>query len=148
MSVSYPQLALDEQLCFALHSTMLAMNKVYRKVLKPLGLTYSQYLVMLVLWQQDQQSVSQIGERLFLDSATLTPLLKRMESRQLLRRERSNKDERQVIVTLTESGRQLQHQAAGIPKTVGCATHCDTGQVISLRNQLTELRQALMNADL
>ena len=95
-SASTPKL--DVQLCFALYSAGLAMNKVYRKLLSQLGLTYPQYLVMLVLWERDQLTVSEIGERLFLDSATLTPLLKRLESAKLLNRLRSTEDERQVVI--------------------------------------------------
>ena len=91
-------LGLDQQLCFALYSASLAMNKAYRDSLKPLGLTYSQYLVLLVLWEQDQRSVSDIGARLYLDSATLTPLLKRMEAAGWLLRERLSSDERVVVV--------------------------------------------------
>ena len=107
-------LKLDLQVCFALYSAQLAMSKVYRKLLKELGLTYPQYLVMMVLWEQDRLSVSEIGERLFLDSATLTPLLKRLESMGLVLRKRSRPDERHVEVTLTESGRALRQQAEGI----------------------------------
>jgi DNA-binding MarR family transcriptional regulator len=94
----HPSLALDQQLCFALYSTMIGLNKVYRSLLKPLGLTYPQYLVMLVLWERDAVTVSDIGERLFLDSATLTPMLKRLEAAGLIERERSDADERQVII--------------------------------------------------
>ena len=112
-------LKLDNQLCFALYSANLALNKLYRQLLAPLNLTYPQYLVMLVLWEQDDMTVSDIGERLFLDSATLTPLLKRLESAGLINRHRSRKDERQVAVTLSEAGRELQQQALGIPHAVG-----------------------------
>ena len=98
---SKPPLKLDQQLCFALYSAGLAMNKVYRKLLSQLGLTYPQYLVMLVLWERDQLTVSEIGGRLFLDSATLTPLLKRLQSAKLLDRVRSTEDERQVVISLT-----------------------------------------------
>ena len=99
---------LQEQLCFSVYSLSLAINKVYRPLLKKLDLTYSQYLVMLVLWEGDQRTVSDIGEQLFLDSATLTPLLKRLEVAELVQRVRSSQDERQVIICLTEPGRQLR----------------------------------------
>lgn len=108
-------LLLDNQLCFALYSANLALNKLYRQLLAPLNLTYPQYLVMLVLWEQDDITVSDIGERLFLDSATLTPLLKRLESAGLILRQRSRQDERQVAVTLSDAGRALQQQAVTIP---------------------------------
>jgi DNA-binding MarR family transcriptional regulator len=108
---------LDGQLCFALYSTSLAMSKLYRKLLRGLGLTYSQYLVMMVLWEKNQLTVSEVGERLFLDSATLTPLLKRMEAADLLTRTRAASDERQVIISLTPHGDALaprSGQAAAI----------------------------------
>jgi DNA-binding MarR family transcriptional regulator len=103
-------LLLDNQLCFALYSANLALNKLYRQLLAPLNLTYPQYLVMLVLWEQDDITVSDIGERLFLDSATLTPLLKRLESAGLINRHRSRKDERQVAVTLSDAGAHFSNK--------------------------------------
>jgi len=142
-SASAPSLLLDEQLCFALHSTVLAMNKVYRKLLRPLGLTYPQYLVMMVLWEQDQLTLSDIGRRLFLDSATLTPLLKRMEAAGLVTRLRAEQDERQVIVGLTRAGRELKQKAAQIPVSVLCATECAPGELDALKAQLDQLRARL-----
>ena len=103
-------------------------------------------LVMLVLWEQDDITVSDIGERLFLDSATLTPLLKRLESAGLINRHRSRKDERQVAVTLSDAGRHLQQQASGIPHAVGCAAQCDTETMLSLKQQLERLRQQIQRA--
>src|SRR4051812_17354903 len=103
-------LALDKQLCFALYSASLAMTKVYKPLLAPLGLTYPQYLVMLALWEDDAQSVSALGDRLALDSGTLTPLLKRLEAQGRLSRDRDADDERRVIVRLTLGGRQLKLQ--------------------------------------
>ncbi|WP_340676810.1 MarR family transcriptional regulator [Paraglaciecola sp.] len=137
-------LLLDNQLCFALYSTSLAMNKVYRKALKKLGLTYSQYLVMLILWEKDQQSVSAIGERLFLDSATLTPLLKRMEVAKLLLRQRAPNDERFVIVSLTDLGKQLKIEAGVVPDELLCATACGLDELMSLKEQLEHLRRQLI----
>ena len=112
---AFNPLLLDSQLCFALYSTSLAMNKVYRKLLRGLDLTYPQYLVMLVLWERDEITVTDIGERLFLDSATLTPLLKRLEAAGLVTRTRAQDDERQVIVTLTRQGRSRapRHRRSG-----------------------------------
>ena len=136
-------LQLDQQLCFALYSASLAMNKVYRKLLAKLELTYPQYLVMLVLWERDQLTVSEIGERLYLDSATLTPLLKRLEAAGLLDRQRSARDERQVVISLTDQGRALKKQAASVPAGVLCATGCEVDEVIALRNQLSQLRKQL-----
>lgn len=139
----YQALMLGEQLCFALYSTSLAMTKIYRKLLKQWDLTYPQYLVLMVLWEQDGLSVSQIGEPLFLDSATLTPLLKRMEAMGLIVRQRVPEDERQVRVLLTSQAKELREQALAIPKTLACASSCELQQIISLREQLNQLRQQL-----
>ncbi len=136
-------LLLDEQLCFALYSTMLGMNKVYRKLLKQLGVTYPQYLVLLILWESDALTVSEIGERLFLDSATLTPLLKRMEAQGLLERIRAKADERHVIVSLTDQGRELKQVAKAVPNGVFCATECTLEELTSMRDSLQLLRSRL-----
>ncbi len=140
-----PAPRLDNQLCFALYSTSLAMSKVYRKLLPKLGLTYSQYLVMMVLWEQNELTVSDIGERLFLDSATLTPLLKRMEAAELITRVRAVNDERQVIITLTKSGDTLRDKAAELQNEVFCATACNLDEVIAMKEQLIALRTKLAN---
>ncbi|POZ60860.1 MarR family winged helix-turn-helix transcriptional regulator [Chromobacterium alticapitis] len=137
-------LRLDSQLCFALYSASLAMNKVYRDSLKPLGLTYPQYLVLLVLWEQDQRSVSDIGEKLYLDSATLTPLLKRMEAAGWLERQRLASDERVVIVRLSEAGRALRGQAERIPLQLACRSGLALDEIASLRQQLCGLRDQLL----
>jgi len=142
-SSPYPNLTLDVQLCFALYSTMIGLNKVYRTLLKPLGLTYPQYLVMLVLWENDAQTVSAIGERLFLDSATLTPMLKRLEAAGLVERHRSEEDERQVIISLTNAGWQLQERAKDVPNCVGAAAECAPEEMEALRTQLNDLRGRL-----
>ncbi|RZA33761.1 MAG: MarR family transcriptional regulator [Lysobacteraceae bacterium] len=134
---------LDQQLCFSLYSTSLAMSKVYRKLLKKMGVTYSQYLVLMVLWEQDEQTVSGIGERLLLDSATLTPLLKRMEQADLVRRERATGDERQVIVSLTEHGSGLRKEAVAFQPQLLCATGCALPDVVALKQQLDALRENL-----
>lgn len=135
---------LDEQLCFALYSASLAMSKAYRKRLQSLGLTYPQYLVMLVLWEQDAMTVNGIGERLFLDSATLTPLLKRMEVLGLVTRARAIEDERQVIVSLSSTGRALRHKAAGLAGEIQGATGCAAPQRKAMTRQLAALRNALL----
>jgi len=136
-------LQLDNQLCFALYAANHAMHRLYRQRLQVLGLTYPQYLVMLVLWENDGLSVSAIGDRLFLDSATLTPLLKRLEQSGLLRRERSTRDERQVLVSLSEAGRALRQQARAVPEDVSRSAGCSPTQLRSLREQLQQLRQQL-----
>ncbi len=144
--VQQTPLQVDQHLCFALYSANLAMHKVYRQLLAELEITYPQYLVMLVLWNQDDVTVSEIGEQLFLDSATLTPLLKRLEAAGLLRRQRSRRDERQVVVTLTDEGRALRERAQSIPEAVRCATACDDDALIALKNQLDDLRANLNRA--
>jgi DNA-binding MarR family transcriptional regulator len=136
-------LALDHQLCFALYSASLAMTKAYKPLLAPLGLTYPQYLVMLVLWEGDGVTVSQVGERLSLDSGTLTPLLKRLQALGLLQRLRDAADERRVLLQLTAAGRALRAQALAVPQAIACASACDLQQIGQLAGQLTQLRQQL-----
>lgn len=134
---------LDAQLCFALYASGLAMTKVYRKLLAPLGLTYPQYLVMLVLWEHDALSVSEIGERLYLDSATLTPLLKRLEAAGRVSRTRSRVDERQVEVRLTAAGRALEQRAAAVQEAIFCAAQCSRQEAQALKQSLHRLRAHL-----
>ncbi len=141
-----PELLLDHQLCFALYSTSLAMTKVYKPLLETLGLTYPQYLALLVLWEQDGVLVSHLGERLYLDSGTLTPLLKRLESAGLVQRTRDSTDERCVRITLTDAGRLLQQQAARVPGCVLAQSQLELAQVQALTRQLQALRGALTNA--
>lgn len=141
-------LALDHQLCFALYAASLAMTKAYKPLLAPLDLTYPQYLVMLVLWEADGRAglgitVSQLGERLTLDSGTLTPLLKRLEAQGRLQRLRDAADERRVRLRLTAEGRALKARAATIPQAIACATACDLNQISKLAAQLKTLRRQL-----
>jgi MarR family transcriptional regulator, organic hydroperoxide resistance regulator len=137
-------LLLGEQLCFALYSTSLAMNKIYRKLLRELGLTYPQYLVMLVLWERDGVSVSQIGERLYLNSATLTPLLKRIEALGLINRRRAHEDERQVIISLSGAGRELRQKTGEVQYGVFRASGCTVDELVAIKQQLDRLRSRLM----
>ena len=139
-------LQLDQQLCFALYSSSLAMTKLYKPLLEPLGLTYPQYLAMLVLWEQDGISVSTLGHRLSLDSGTLTPLLKRLETAALIRRQRASDDERRVDIFLTDAGRRLKDQALTIPPQLACASNCSLEELSSLTRRLHELRQQLGDA--
>lgn len=136
-------LALENQFCFALYSASLAMTKTYKPFLDKLGLTYPQYLVMLVLWQQDNVLVKSIGEKLFLDSGTLTPLLKRLEASSLIERTRDEADERQVRITLTREGRALKKKAQCIPHQVLCASGQQHEELAKLREQLTTVRNDL-----
>jgi MarR family transcriptional regulator, organic hydroperoxide resistance regulator len=136
-------LLLDNQLCFALYSTSLAMTKLYKPLLEELGLTYPQYLAMLVLWERDGLMVSELGERLFLDSGTLTPLLKRLESAGLIARIRAVEDERRVHITLTAEGRKLKARAQKIPGCIRSASQCSIGELMQLKQQLRDLRTQL-----
>ena len=136
-------LLLDNQLCFALYSTSLAMTKLYQPLLEELGLTYPQYLAMLVLWERDGLMVSELGERLYLDSGTLTPLLKRLEGAGLVARIRAVQDERRVHITLTAAGRKLKARARKIPGCVLSASQCSIGELVALKQQLHGLRDRL-----
>jgi len=140
---SPPQLRLDNQVCFALYSASLAMTKLYKPLLEAIGLTYPQYLVMLVLWERDGITVSELGERLFLDSGTLTPLLKRLEASALIARLRDVQDERRVRITLTPSGRALRDRAEAIPPCVLESTQCTIPELSALTTELKQLRDRL-----
>jgi DNA-binding MarR family transcriptional regulator len=141
-----PAQLLDNQLCFSLYSASLAMTKLYKPLLDALELTYPQYLVMLVLWESDGPSVSALGERLSLDSGTLTPLLKRMEGAGWLARQRSSEDERRVHVWLTPAGRQLQARAAHIPGCVLERSGLQLNELIALNQQIRQLRGAMLTS--
>jgi DNA-binding MarR family transcriptional regulator len=136
-------LQLDHQLCFALYSASLAMTKLYKPMLDEMGLTYPQYLALLVLWERDGVTVSELGERLHLDSGTLTPLLKRLETAELVTRLRDVQDERRVLIRLTAAGRKLKARAARIPGCVLQATQCDVSEVMALTQQVQALRDRL-----
>lgn len=136
-------LRLDNQLCFALYSTSLAMTRLYKPLLGAMGLTYPQYLVMLVLWERDGLMVSELGERLSLDSGTLTPLLKRLEATGLVARLRTVEDERRVHITLTAAGRRLKVRAAKIPGCILSASQCSLSELVSLTRQVQALRERL-----
>jgi MarR family transcriptional regulator, organic hydroperoxide resistance regulator len=138
------QLLLDHQLCFALYSTAHAFNRVYKPLLDRLGLTYPQYLVMLVLWEHDDIPVKEIGEKLFLDSGTLTPLLKRLEVAGLLKRTRSKDDERQVLIALTVQGQALRDKAKTLPQAILAASGCSVGELSAMKNELVALRDRLL----
>ncbi len=139
-------LRLDQQLCFALYSASLAMTKLYRPLLDELELTYPQYLVMLTLWERDGASVGEIGAQLTLDSGTLTPLLKRLETAGWLQRQRSEGDERRVEVHLTDAGRALKEQARSLPPRIAAATGCTLDELRSLTQRLQGLRSSLSHS--
>ncbi|BAI71684.1 HTH-type transcriptional regulator [Azospirillum sp. B510] len=136
-------LLLSNQACFALYSAHLAMTRVYRPLLEELGLTYPQYLIMLLLWEEDGQSMKLLGERLGLDSGTLTPLLKRMEGQGLLTRSRDPQDERLVLVGLTPDGVALRGKAECLPARITAAAGCSADGLASLRDALLRLRDDL-----
>ncbi|MDI1265096.1 MAG: MarR family transcriptional regulator [bacterium] len=136
-------LRLDNQICFAVYSTAHAFNRVYKPLLDRLKLTYPQYLVMLVLWERDNVPVKDIGERLFLDSGTLTPLLKRMETAQLIRRTRSTQDERQVLIALTPQGEALREKARAVPQAILASSACTVPELIATKNAIVALRDRL-----
>jgi DNA-binding MarR family transcriptional regulator len=143
MTTQSGALALSNQLCFAFYSVSHAFNRAYRQFLDPLGLTYPQYVVLLVLWEQDDLTVKEIGNRLFLDSGTLTPLLKRLEKAGHVRRTRDRKDERQVRIVLTQTGRALRDRAEEIPQQVGCVLGLPLDEVRALTEQVAKLRSRL-----
>ncbi|ALV35371.1 MarR family winged helix-turn-helix transcriptional regulator [Streptomyces sp. NPDC001102] len=139
-------LRLDQQICFSLHAASRAFGGLYRVVLKDLGLTYPQYLVMLVLWEHGDLPVKKLGEHLRLDSGTLSPLLKRLEAAGLVRRERSARDERSVEVRLTEEGSALRERALEVPRRIVTATSFDVDEIRALRARLDDLTTALDEA--
>ncbi|MFD7455988.1 MULTISPECIES: MarR family winged helix-turn-helix transcriptional regulator [unclassified Streptomyces] len=136
-------LRLDRQICFSLNAASRAFNGVYRVILKDLGLTYPQYLVMLVLWEHGHLPVKRLGEHLRLDSGTLSPLLKRLEAAGLVHRERSTRDERSVEVRLTAEGAALRERAAEVPRRIAAATGFGIEEIGALRARLDQLTEAL-----
>ncbi len=142
-----PSLRLQDQLCFAVYSAALAINRAYKPALEELGLTYPQYLALLVLWEHDGLGVKEIADRLMLESSTLTPLLKRLEAQGLVSRRRSADDERQVIVALTTKGRALQERATCMPMTLLGASGMEPKDLGRLNNEVQALRDALVAHD-
>lgn len=141
--MSSDPLLLANQLCFAVYSTAHAFNRVYKPLLNELGLTYPQYLTLLVLWEEDDQTVKAIGERLCLDSGTLTPLLKRLEGAKLVRRRRDPADERSVRILLTDKGRALREKARQVPAEIARAAGRPLPDLQKLKRDLLSLRAAL-----
>lgn len=140
-------LKLDNQLCFALYSTSLQMTKVYKPLLQALGLTYPQYIAMLVLWEEDGITVGEISARMLTDPGSLTPLLKRLEGEGLITRRRSQADERVVELRLTDKGRALREQAESIPACILAASGLNLEQLGKLKNELVDLRGSLQGSD-
>ncbi len=140
-------LRLDAQLCFSLYAASRAMTGAYSSLLAPLGLTYPQYLVMMVLWEADGISVKDIGGRLQLDSGTLTPLIKKLEAQGLVTRARDDQDARVVRVSLTRTGRTLERKAQSVPHALVCQLGMALPAVARLRKELTALTQTLREAN-
>ena len=138
-----PLLRLDNQICFAVYSAAHAFNRVYKPLLDRLGLTYPQYLVMLVLWERDDVPVKDIGEKLHLDSGTLTPLLKRLEAAHLVKRTRSSEDERQVLIALTPQGQTLKDKARAVPQSILAASDCSVAELVAMKDEIVALRDRL-----
>ena len=139
-------LPLRKQLCFAVYSASHAFTRAYRILLEPLGLTYPQYLVLLVLWERDGMRVKEIGAQLYLDSGTLTPLLKRLEGLGYVRRVRDPTDERQVTILLTPAGQALEQKAESIPADLACMTQLERSEPEELIDRLGKLRASLQGA--
>jgi DNA-binding MarR family transcriptional regulator len=137
------EIELDAQLCFAIYGAAHAFTRTYKPLLEPLGLTYPQYLVMITLWEEDDQPVKAIGDRLGLDSGTLSPLLKRLEQSGLVARNRDRDDERQVKILLTKKGTELKAKAAGVAGAIGKAVGCSFEEAVALRDELVALKQRL-----
>lgn len=135
--------ALDDQLCYAIYSAGIAIQRVYKPFLDELGLTYPQYLVLNVLWREDRQTVGAIAEKLALESSTLTPLLKRLETSGLLRRTRNPANERQVVVTLTDNGRDLQSRAGCLGNALLAASMQSPDELGDLNRDIRRLRDAI-----
>lgn len=137
--MNYDALKLDNQLCFALYACSKEVTKAYKPLLDKLGLTYTQYITLLVLWEQDNLTVKELGEKLHLDSGTLTPLLKKLEQMKLLQRIRDKKDERNVYVSLTKLGIDLKLKAVEIPSSMLCSTGLSIDEAAELREKLKSL---------
>jgi DNA-binding MarR family transcriptional regulator len=134
---------LDDQLCYAVYSTGIAIQRIYKPLLDKMGLTYPQYLVLNVLWRDDTQTVGRIAERLALEPSTLTPLLKRLESSGFLQRTRNPENERQVVVALTEQGRLLRNKAGCLGESLLAASGQSPGDLAELNKKLRQLRDAM-----
>jgi DNA-binding MarR family transcriptional regulator len=140
-------LKLDNQLCFAIYACSRKMTRIYRPLLNQLNITYPQYLVLMVLWEKKQQTVTELGERLFLDSGTLTPLLKRMERNGLAHRIRSDEDERKVFVRLTEKAKALKKKAYAIPEKMFCHSGLNMEEFSQLKGDLEKLLSKILKID-
>ncbi len=140
---TFDPLLLDNQLCFPLYAASKELTRRYKPFLEPLGLTYTQYVTMMALWEQDDVPVKDLGKRLYLDSATLTPLLKRLESHGYVTRHRSQADERSVIISLTDEGRALRERALEVPGRIGSCVRLESQEAQELKLLLEKMLATL-----
>ncbi len=139
----YDKLKLENQLCFPLYACSKEIIKKYKPYLDPLGITYTQYIALMVLWEEDNITVKELGKKLYLDSGTLTPLFKKMESQNLVIRQRSSDDERNVYIRLTEEGKKLRDKALDIPERIGSCIDLPLEEIIQLQKSLQKLLKQL-----
>ncbi|MET3059734.1 MarR family transcriptional regulator [Serratia marcescens] len=140
------RLRLGEQLCYSIHSASLAIRRLYKPLLDEMGVTYPQYLVLNVLWEQGGQSIGQIGDTLMLETSTLTPLLKRLENEGFIRRERSQDDERKVLITLTEKGKALEPRSLCLSQTLFCHASMELSMLQRLNQEIIALRDNIIQS--
>ncbi len=136
IQMDYENLKLNNQLCFPLYACSRLIVKLYTPFLEPLGLTYTQYITLLALWEEDNCSVKTLGDKLFLDTGTLTPLLKKLEGQRLIKRTRNPSDERSVVISLTEKGMELKHKATEIPKKIASCVDISQKDAVELHRIL------------
>lgn len=141
----YDVLKLENQLCFSLYALSREVIKMYKPLLDPFDLTYTQYVTMMVMWEQEQITFKELGNRLYLDSGTLTPVLKKLESKGLVRKYRSKEDDRVVIVEITNSGRELKDKIIEVPENILCRFSGEEENLLSLKMQLDELLRKDLN---
>lgn len=139
-------LELDQHLCFSIYSTWSAINRMYKPLLDDLDLTYTQYIVLTALWQQDNQTVKRLGQRLYLGSNTLTPVTKKLEAKKLVQRTRDKSDDRLINISLTEKGRKLSVSALAVPYCIPELTKMRVETLVQLRDQVNELRDKIETA--
>lgn len=139
----FDDLKLEKQLCFSLYAASREVIKLYKPCLDKFNLTYTQYVVMLVLWEDEKSTVKEIGKKLHLDSGTLTPLLKKLEGMELIKKYRNVNDDRVVIVELTEKGRELRGKIKCVPKEIQCKINLDKEEILLLKEKLDNLLENL-----
>ena len=142
----YDILRLDNQLCFSLYVCSKEIIRKYKSLLDPYGLTYTGYIVLMALWEDDNVTIKNLGKRLFLDSGTLTPLLKKLESQDYIKRNRSQKDERNVYISLTKKGKDFKDDALAIPKSLICTLDLDLDDGMLLLDNLHKMMNSLVNS--